>query len=128
MLAAPFATSKEAIAASALFQDQRFTVQDNTAMLLLFALAGLTALIAIFLFKNRILQSRLSLLAAITTLAGAAVALIIAMQDKAIETATASIEYGFGMALPILTIIFAVLASRFIRKDEKLVKSMDRLR
>lgn len=127
-LAAPFATSESAIATSSIFQDARYTAQDSMALLILFALAGLVALIAIFLFRNRVLQSRLSLLGAIVALAGAVWAIIAAMQDKAVEAATAAIDYGFGMALPVLAIIFAVLASRFIRKDDKLVKSMDRLR
>ena len=34
----------------------------------------------------------------------------------------------FGMYLPVAGIIFALLAYRFIQKDNKLVKSMDRLR
>ncbi len=127
-LATPFATSEEAVTASAIFQDARYTAQDNIALLILFGLAGLIAFIAIFLFKNRVFQSRLSLLAAIVALAGGTWALIAGLQDKAVETANASIDYGFGISLPILTIIFAVVASRYIRKDEKLVKSMDRLR
>jgi len=35
---------------------------------------------------------------------------------------------GFGIYLPLIGIIMAVLANRFIKKDDKLVKSMDRLR
>jgi len=32
------------------------------------------------------------------------------------------------LAAPILALVFTALANRFINKDEKLVKSMDRLR
>ena len=37
-------------------------------------------------------------------------------------------EKGIGMFLPILTIVFLVLANKAIKKDEDLVKSVDRLR
>ncbi|MEZ7513814.1 DUF4293 domain-containing protein [Flavobacterium frigidarium] len=43
------------------------------------------------------------------------------------ETATVS-EKGIGMFLPILTIVLLVLANKAIKKDEDLVKSVDRLR
>jgi hypothetical protein len=43
------------------------------------------------------------------------------------ETATVS-EKGIGMFLPILTVVFLVLANKAIKKDEDLVKSVDRLR
>ncbi|WP_348799604.1 DUF4293 domain-containing protein [Flavobacterium adhaerens] len=42
-------------------------------------------------------------------------------------TATVS-EKGIGMFLPILAIVFLVLANKAIKKDEDLVKSVDRLR
>ena len=37
-------------------------------------------------------------------------------------------EKGIGMFLPVLSIVFLVLANRAIQKDERLVKSVDRLR
>ena len=37
-------------------------------------------------------------------------------------------EKGIGMFLPILTIVLLVLANKAIKKDEDLVKSVDRLR
>jgi hypothetical protein len=43
------------------------------------------------------------------------------------ETATVS-EKGIGMFLPIFSIVFLVLANKAIKKDEDLVKSVDRLR
>lgn len=42
-------------------------------------------------------------------------------------TATVS-EKGIGMFLPIFSIVFLVLANKAIKKDEDLVKSVDRLR
>ena len=43
------------------------------------------------------------------------------------ETAIVS-EKGIGMFLPIVAIVFLVLANKAIKKDEDLVKSVDRLR
>jgi hypothetical protein len=43
------------------------------------------------------------------------------------ETVTVS-EKGIGMFLPILAIVLLVLANKAIKKDEDLVKSVDRLR
>jgi hypothetical protein len=43
------------------------------------------------------------------------------------ETVTVS-EKGIGMFLPIIAIVFLVLANKAIQKDENLVKSVDRLR
>jgi len=37
-------------------------------------------------------------------------------------------EKGIGMFLPIVAIVLLVLANKFIKKDEDLVKSVDRLR
>jgi len=36
--------------------------------------------------------------------------------------------YQFGMYIPLISLVFLVLASRAIRKDEALIKSSDRLR
>jgi peptidoglycan/LPS O-acetylase OafA/YrhL len=38
------------------------------------------------------------------------------------------IEYGLGMYLPVIALAFTFLANRSIKKDEDLVKSVDRLR
>ena len=43
------------------------------------------------------------------------------------ETPTVS-EKGIGMFLPVIAIVFLVLANKAIKKDEDLVKSVDRLR
>ena len=37
-------------------------------------------------------------------------------------------EKGIGMLIPVFSIVFLVLANRAIKKDEDLVKSVDRLR
>ncbi|MNQ74577.1 hypothetical protein D3C85_893370 [compost metagenome] len=44
------------------------------------------------------------------------------------ETSNIVSEKGIGMFLPIVTIVLLVLANKAIKKDEDLVKSVDRLR
>lgn len=39
-----------------------------------------------------------------------------------------NISYGIGMFLPVAALVFQFLANRGIKADEKLIKSMDRLR
>ena len=44
------------------------------------------------------------------------------------DTTTIVSEKGIGMFLPIVAIVLLVLANKAIKKDEDLVKSVDRLR
>lgn len=96
-------------------------------MLALFSLAGIAAIGSIFLFKNRKIQMRLTLLSLLVTVAGIVWSFIFYSQAlKALSDQTYKDE--LGRFLPLLALVFMTLAYRFIRKDEKLVKSMDRLR
>ncbi|MEZ5039147.1 MAG: DUF4293 domain-containing protein [Saprospiraceae bacterium] len=120
----PFASTNEPVAASPLFADQKYNILDHTALLGLFVLAGLLCFLAIFLFKQRKWQMRLSIGAILGTLAGLAVTGVFFSQDSA----AASASIGIGIGLPVIAIIFVMLAYQYIKKDEALVKSMDRLR
>jgi len=122
----PFGSS-DRIASSALFNDGVFSIQDHVGLLGLFCAAGAIAFISIFLFNNRPLQLKLSRVAIIANVIGIILAAVLFMQDStAMGEAIPKEELGLG--LPILSIIFAAFAIRFINKDENLVKSMDRLR
>jgi len=122
----PFGSSKT-IAESALFNDGIFSIQDHVGLLGLFCAAGAIAFITIFLFNNRPLQLKLSRVAIIANVIGIILAAVLFMQDSNAMGAVVPKE-ELGLGLPILSIIFAALAIRFINKDENLVKSMDRLR
>ena len=122
----PFGSS-ETITASALFNDGIFSIQDHIGLLGLFCGAGLLAFVGIFLFNNRPLQLKLSRVSIIANIIGIILAAVIFMQDSTAMGAIVPKE-ELGLGLPILSIIFTAFAIRFINKDEKLVKSMDRLR
>lgn len=86
----------------------------------------IVALVAIFLFKNRILQMRIVMA---QTCMVVLLILILGYYSYVIITKyDASVNIGFKMFLPIVLLILSALAYRGIKKDELLVKSYDRLR
>jgi FtsH-binding integral membrane protein len=101
-----------------------------TESLLLFAVSIGTALLAvacIFLFRNRNLQFKLTVVGVILSIA------LIALEVWKVEefkkaTAVLKGSYYWGALLPMLMMIFFWLAAKGIYKDEKLVKSLNRLR
>ncbi len=106
--------------------DGRFNLQDHLGLLITFLGGGALALLAIFLFRNRPLQLRISMLSLLFILAGIGLAGYLVYVQA--NTLLDNFFPGTGTFLPILSIIFILLAYRFIKKDEKLVRSMDRLR
>lgn len=93
--------------------------------------SALVSLISIFLFKNRGLQIKLSklnlLLISLTLVACVFFTEIIIDKDDPLF-AEATVHYQFAVALPIVALILNYLAIRFIKKDEDLIRSADRLR
>lgn len=97
-------------------------------------LGGITILLSIaiiFLFKNRQLQIKLSKLL-LLLLTFQVVAIFVYLDaSKAFLNPTKfplEIHYKIGMFLPFISLILSYLTIRFIKKDEKLVRSADRLR
>lgn len=123
----PFGSSNQAIEASNLFNDRIFNLQDHIGLLILFTLAGLIAIIAIFMFRNRPLQLTLGRASIISNIIGIILGIVVFMQDSP-NMADQTPNEELGLGLPVLSIIFALFALRYINKDEKLVRSMDRLR
>jgi hypothetical protein len=108
--------------------DGVFNTQDHAVLLVLVILGVLIPVITIFLYNNRPMQMKLSRLSIVLIILSVVLTIILFMQDYrniAIGTEV-TIEYGY--VLPVLAILFLVLALRYIRKDEKLVRSADRLR
>ncbi len=122
----PFAVSD--IANPGFLEDKDFDIFDNIVLVVLTALGGLIALIAIFLYKNRPLQIRLSYLIIILGIILVLVAAVLFYNEAANIMDKVGISDGLGLFMPVLAFIFGFLAARFIRKDEKIVRSADRLR
>ena len=93
--------------------------------LMLFLGSGALSILSIFMFKNRKLQFVLGRLNIISNffLLG-----FFVYQSLNVSGETLVSEKGIWMFLPIISIVFLVLANKAIKKDEDLVKSVDRLR
>ncbi len=91
----------------------------------LFFLSSLVSLIAIFQFKNRKLQFVLGRIVILINLflLGLFIYLSLTLSGEALVS-----EKGIGMFLPVIVVLLIFLANKAIKKDEDLVKSVDRLR
>lgn len=99
--------------------------KDDPMYIGLFMASAVLALITIFLFKNRKLQFVLNRFNNIFNLILLGV-FVYRMLNLSGEMEVS--EKGIGIILPIISIVLLVLANRAIKKDEDLVKSVDRLR
>jgi ABC-type multidrug transport system permease subunit len=93
------------------------------------ALILLLAVVIIFLYKNRPLQMRLvqfEMLLTVVYVTGLMFFYIPAIEKAA--HAVTDYRQAYGVYLILAAMVFFFLANRFIRKDEALVKSVDRLR
>jgi drug/metabolite transporter (DMT)-like permease len=110
------------------FADGQFDASDYAGLSTIWALGTALALAAIFLFGKRPLQSQFAR-AGIGISGGGLAAMIwqILWIFKQ-ESVDAALQYGAGIALAPIALILFLLANRAIRRDEQLVKSMDRLR
>ncbi|MCM4154781.1 DUF4293 domain-containing protein [Gramella sp. AN32] len=91
----------------------------------MFIASAAMSLVSILIFKNRKLQFVLGRLNIILNffLLGVFVYWSLTLPGEMDIS-----EKGIGMFLPIISIVFLVLANKAIKKDEDLVKSVDRLR
>lgn len=124
----PFASTNEGVAQSEIFADSTYNIMDHVGLIAIFALAGVMAFAAIFLFKNRPLQANLGRVALVANIIGIILAVVLFMQDGVILMEKMAVNDGVGAYLPFVAILFAGLGVYYVRKDDKLVRSMDRLR
>lgn len=114
-----------------LWQQQTGTVINDfyfmmeISYLVLFGLSTTLSVVSIISFKkrqNQFVMGRLNIILNLILL-GLFVYRLLTLSGEASVS-----EKGIGMFLPIVTIVFLVLANKAIKKDEDLVKSADRLR
>jgi len=99
----------------------KLIASSNIIILILTVAVFIAAVIAIFLFKNRKLQLRIILVTFLVSLLN--IFLYYRETQKFVNG-----EYSITAILAIAIPVFLLLATRGVYKDEKLVKSMDRLR
>ncbi len=99
--------------------------QNEIVISIAFYVSGALGLWAVFLFKNRKNQfvvNRLNMILNLFLLG------FFVYRSLNLSGGTLVSEKGIGMLIPVFSIVFLVLANRAIKKDEDLVKSVDRLR
>lgn len=104
-----------------------FLLAQSLLLVTIIIALGILAIICIFLYKNRKLQFRLSVLGVIFSI-GFLFLEYLKVEEFIAENKVLTGSYQLGALLPVVMIIFFILAARGIYKDEKLVKSLDRLR
>jgi Kef-type K+ transport system membrane component KefB len=105
-----------------IWADGKFNIFDSKVLIIFSVLAGISALGAIFLYNNRRLQQKVAYLSAVDGLVTAAMAGLMLSRYREGNLS------GWAWAADLLAIVCALLAARAIGKDEKLVRSSDRLR
>lgn len=91
-------------------------------------LAALVMFFSISKYKNRLTQVKLNALFSMLTAATLLGTYLYISKANALFDPLKPGTFLIGFYLPIVAMMNNFLANRFIRKDEKLVKSMDRLR
>jgi uncharacterized membrane protein YcgQ (UPF0703/DUF1980 family) len=109
-----------------------FNVQSSYLVFVLYMVIVMLALVCIFLFKKRKVQFRLTVLNIFLSIAA-----IVLQYFKVLDFANSlqtggktitSSSYLPAAFLPVLILVFLFMAAKGIYKDEKLIKSLDRLR
>lgn len=94
---------------------------------LLAGLSVIVALFAIFQYRNRLLQIKLGALNALL-IGGTLVACALSTFQAEKLLVEGESHYQTGFWFPVAALFFNLLANRFIRRDELLVRSADRFR
>jgi len=101
-------------------------IERNEPLVLgLILVSVVLAVISIFNFRKRKLQfviNRLNIISNFVLLG------VFVYRSLTLSGETLVSEKGIGVLLPIISIVFLVLANKAIQRDEDLVKSVDRLR
>ncbi len=108
---------------------RRLTVTEHFPTLIIAVVMTVLPLIAIFMFRNRKQQRAMSIAGIFACISFVSVNLMrIENFKNTTSPAPANGSYDIGSVIPAFVIVVLILAIRGINKDEKLVRSMDRLR
>ncbi len=101
-------------------------IQKLLPLSIIIILIPLVSLIALFHFKKRKIQLRLT--ASLIILAASLLIVSAYYHWVVVSQYNGELIPGLKMVLPVFILIFAILAYSGIRKDDRLIKSYDRLR
>lgn len=91
-------------------------------------LAALTALTSIFQFRNRLRQIQLGFLNSFLMSAVLGSVFLGIRSGNELMSEAGSESFLIGFYMPMIAMLLNLLANRFIKKDEELVRSADRIR
>ena len=105
-----------------------FKLAGNLLLAITIILLGIMALICLFLYKNRKLQFKISVFGVILSVGFLFLEYYVVENIFKPKNSIITGSYQIGALLPLVMVIFFFMAARGIYKDERLIKSMDRLR
>jgi NADH:ubiquinone oxidoreductase subunit 6 (subunit J) len=125
-----FDENTQAAAASTALSDGVYQANDYSLLAILSLMGSILAISAVFLYKNRPFQSKMTSVLIFVGIISSIVAFYFLYRDIQTVKVLSSSPFSpsFGAFVPFLGIILALLAKKAIDKDEKIVRSMDRLR
>ena len=109
-------------------KDADLMVKPTWGIVIIAGAGALLSFVSIFMYRNRKRQGKMVLLSALFFVLYYLTAIIYlgsyfgGFPEGGISTA------AYGIVLPVIALIFLLLGYNAIRKDEKLVKSLDRIR
>ncbi|QNL21588.1 DUF4293 domain-containing protein [Hyphobacterium sp. CCMP332] len=86
------------------------------------------AIYEIFQYKNRLLQLKLGALNSLFMGATLVLMVVFINQNEDLLDPGKRVLPGIAFYMPVIAMVLNIIANRFIRKDEKLVRSADRMR
>ncbi len=125
-----FNESVEQAAVNTSFEDGLFSADDHMLIIFIVLFGSIIATATIFLFKNRSLQSKMSRILIFVSVLTSILAFFLIYRDIQLIQELKEVQFSpaLGAFIPMIGLILAWLAKNSIEKDDKLVRSMDRLR
>lgn len=106
-----------------------YELPDTLYLMIVLGLSTILAFVTIFLYKKRMVQVKLIRFIILLNIIYLALIFFMYVPDlEALTGVSADYIQQPGIYLIIVSVVSLLLASRFIMKDEKLIRSADRLR
>lgn len=111
-------------------EKQVTTIEEQQTVLIaiLVTLSIINAFYSIFRYDNRLTQIKLGALNSLFMAGVLGLELYYSQQGEAMLTPNVQGNYDFGFFLPGIALLLNIMANRFIRRDENLVRSVNRIR